>query len=166
MVAARYTWDLKTLERGFSIHFRTQSSQTLGLAAGFLLILFGLVELLTAEEPLVDGIPPLTVGLLLLLITRPILYRRFRRSVCRAPMYGGEVTWTFDSQRAAFASRGSVAEFPWENLYSVTMSPEGFLLYPTRSSFHWIPAKAFATERDLETVRSFIVESGVRRRKA
>ena len=165
MITARYTWDIRTLRKGFAIHRKTQRATKLILLIAIIFIFWGAYDAITSEH-WITGMPPLFFGCLLLFGSRPLAFWQFSRAVRRSPSFRSEMTYTFDPEQIVNSGEGHHSTFTWKKLYSATVSDEGVLLYTNKNLFHWIPAAAFASPSDITTVRSYLEQNGIRIRNA
>lgn len=165
MITARYTWNTETLAKGFAIHRKAQwAAKVAPLSAVAFIAWDGYASYTSGQW--VTGLPLIVVGFLLLFGSRPLAMWQFRRAVRRSRSYGGEMTYTFDSQQIVNSGEGHHATFTWKKLYSATVTREGVLLYTNKNLFHWIPVSAFESPSDLTTVQSYLEENNVPTRNA
>ena len=106
--------------------------------------------------------PLFAFGIVFPLAIRPAIYWQFRRNIKRSPSYGCEMTYTFEPGQVTISGDGFHSTFIWNRLYSATVSPKGILLYPQKIVFHWVPASAFASPGDIDTVNSYLQQNGVK----
>ncbi len=165
MVTARYTWNTETLRAGFAIHRKTQRAAKLIPLMAIAFVAWGAYDSYTSGQ-WITGLPLVVLGLLLLFGSRPLAMWQFSRAVRRSPSYGGEMTYTFDSQQIVNSGEGHHATFTWKKLYSATVTRDGILLYTNKNLFHWIPSAAFESASDMTTVEAYLHENGVRTRNA
>jgi len=166
MIQAHYIWDLTSLDRGIALHLRSNVVARMAPLGALVLVVYAAFEFTTSKLPLVDGLPPLTVGMLLLAGIRPMMRWQFRRAIRRAPTYGCEMNWEFSPERAMISGADSEASFPWKMLHSAVVSADGMLLYPQKNLFHWIPASAFASPEEYAEACAIVEAAGVKVRKA
>jgi hypothetical protein len=61
-----------------------------------------------------------------------------------------EVEWQISPDRLVAKTAVSNAETAWIMIARVLRTPDGFLLYPNDSVFHWLPAHGFRESADME----------------
>jgi hypothetical protein len=77
------------------------------------------------------------------------LARRFRRR----PDRDEEVRWSFGEEEISSRSAHGEGRLRWTALVEAVETPRGFLIYPNREIFLWLPYDGFAGQREVEAFR-------------
>ena len=74
------------------------------------------------------------------------------------PNFGKTIKWTMDE--AGIRGRGDGFEFSqdWSTIYSATITRNGFLVYPQKQMYYWMPSSGFAKGEDLESAEALITQ--------
>ncbi|MEM7394636.1 MAG: YcxB family protein [Verrucomicrobiota bacterium] len=80
----------------------------------------------------------------------------FKRTVRLMPEHGGEIRWTFGEERVLGEADNSNFECQWPALFGSATTPEGFLLYPQKNLFYWIPYTAFSSNEEVEKLAQLL----------
>lgn len=92
------------------------------------------------------------------LIYLGLLLRRFisewtlRRQFPKRPDAGAEVGWDISEDGILATSPHSRTELKWTIFQRVVATPKGIVFMPNRQIFHFLPARAFASPGEMETV--------------
>ncbi len=124
---------------------------------GVVVILFALWQLYgVGSEALIDRLA-LAVGLVLL-FRRWIQGWMFKQRLRQIPGYGEKMHWRLSESGFHQKIQEDEATGKWENLYETVTTPEGFLLYPQKNLFYWIPLEDFASVEDAERLEQILQE--------
>lgn len=75
---------------------------------------------------------------------------RYRQRARNAPGYGLAIKWVFNEEGFQVTSGDSEFKTLWGDRFETFITPDGFLLYPQKGVFIWIPQSGFASTSDLE----------------
>ncbi len=161
-----FTSELKESEllSGVRAHFRTATREKwlLPLSAIVLFIIFGPMAWRDPSDMM--NYPFLLLGVLA--VTLP-LWRipLVKRNIRRMPNFGKTINWTMDE--AGLRGQGEGFEFSqdWSTIYSATITPDGFLVYPQKQMYYWMPSLGFAKREDVETAENLITRHVKRTKK-
>jgi len=154
-ISLRYPWGEEEFVTSNRIHYQRRMKEPGFRFLGYFLLLlvaYGLFAVLA------HGIyPVLAVSLLLTIywyvlrwrIQRGRLLRDFRRKAKAVR----EVQWVIDEDGFRGKTDDGSSEFSWDAVRKVVFSEEGFLLYQYPAIL-FLPRKAFASDEDLEWMRS------------
>ena len=82
----------------------------------------------------------------------------FKRQMAKHPFLNQEMLFYFDVE--GFQNKSVDNRFDakqsWSMVYEAVLTEKGFLLYPQRNLFCWVPETAFATVSEFEETRSLI----------
>lgn len=154
-----FTSQLKESEllRGVRAHFRTATREKwlLPLSGVVLFTIFGRMAWRAPSD--ITNYPFLLLGVLG--VTLP-LWRipLVKRNIRRMPNFGKTINWTMDE--AGLRGRGEGFEFSqdWSTIYSATITRDGFLVYPQKQMYYWMPSLGFAKREDVENAEALITQ--------
>ncbi len=82
----------------------------------------------------------------------------FRRDIRKNPHYGKDIKWTFTEQGYEVFLQGSETKSDWNGFYECFITPDGFLLYPQKRIYYWIPKFGFSCPEEFSFVEGIIKE--------
>ena len=143
------------LMHGMRQHYRTISGQKwlVPLCGIFLIFLFG--GMIIEDPSDTSNYFFCAVGVLTLLIPVwqvPLIKRNIRRM----PNLGKTITWAMDEKTLSGQAEGFEFSQDWSNVYSTTITADGFLVYPQKNLFYWLPSHGFASVEDLQKASGII----------
>lgn len=140
---ASWIFDEATMSRGRYWHwFKTPWLCYLLPTVGIFFIAAS-IYIFTQED---DGIATPWVLLVMgiyLVLRYWIIGIRFRRDIRKNPQFGKEMKWTFMENGFNAHTSRSVIKSDWTGFYQTYVTPDGFLLYPQKGIYYWIPKSAF-----------------------
>ena len=137
-------------------HWKKHGSlQYLWFVAGVLLLLFG--GLGVATEDRVFPIYLLIVGVYCI-SRKKILEYRFRRSMKTSPAIDKEVVWKLSMDGFTQESELGKSDLSWDSVYQSYSTKNGYLVYPQKNMYYWIPRSGFDSEDDFEEVDKILKE--------
>ena len=157
-VTAKWVFDEATMSRGRYWHWR-KSPWIWGMttAVGCILIIPGVLMLLRGT-----GIQPLPLFFIILgmygICRYWIVGIRFRKLIRKNPQFGNTLSMAFSDTGFAGTGKGSEMTSEWSALYETATTPDGFLLYPQKEIFSWVPRSGFASEADARFVADHLQE--------
>ncbi|HOF62322.1 MAG TPA: YcxB family protein [Candidatus Latescibacteria bacterium] len=143
--------------RGVRAHFHTatQEKWLLPLSSIVLFTIFGRKAWRDPSDLknyafLLLGILSVTLPLWRLLLVK--------RNIRRMPNFGKTINWTMDE--TGLRGRGEGFDFSqdWSTIYSATITRDGFLVYPQKQMFYWLPSSGFTKREDVETAEGLITQ--------
>lgn len=131
-----------------------------------LLIFIGIVLLAWILFPS-SSAPPF--GALLLLVLFCIYWLVFDRlnawywgrGFARRPDANVQIEWQFSREEIKSETELGETTIRWKSLLRVVETNDGFLFYPLKNFFHWLPFSAFESPDCVATVREFIREHSI-----
>ncbi len=80
----------------------------------------------------------------------------FRRTLKKHPQFNNTLNWTFNDNGLELQSEHATLKCDW-NLYLKTCTVrDGFLLYPQKRMFNWIPRSGFRSVDDARTLEDIL----------
>lgn len=129
-------------------HWKKHGSlQYLWYVAGALIIFLGL--LLATSENRVFAIYLLVVGIYCI-SRKKILEYRFRKNMKSAPAIDKEIEWKINTDGFSQNSELGSTELAWCSVYQSYTTKNGFLLYPQKNIYFWLPRTGFKSDKDYE----------------
>ncbi len=61
--------------------------------------------------------------------------------------------WTFTDESLSSEGEGFSYSLAWKKVFKFLDSPKGFLIYPQKLVYYWIPFGGFANESEIDYVR-------------
>jgi hypothetical protein len=160
-VKAQFEWTSEQMSEGLRVHLRNNSgalkaNQRLNQIVGGILVCFGVATLFRGIATIGRAFPMvvLTILLGLCLIFRDrlfvwILKLTFRKN----PNKDVLVSWTFSPETISSEGEGFNFTMSWSKVFTFVDSPRGFLIYPQKQVFHWIPFSGFQNESEVDCIR-------------
>lgn len=125
------------------------------------MVVLGLASWLFTHKFLTSALPNIVLGLSLFCLgplTAWVVRRRFKDNPCN----GVEVTWAFNAEEFNSTGEGFNQMQSWKKVYEFLDTPAGFLIYPQKNLYYWIPFSGFSTHQEFENVRA-IAKANVNR---
>ncbi|MGL5832651.1 MAG: YcxB family protein [Waterburya sp.] len=159
----KYPWNTQEAILGAKYHLKNSLTQkiinTIYLILAIFHILFGLYSLLSLGD--LGGISSIIWGLIFIFFSK-LNFILFARNIKRLNYKNKEIEW--EISRDKIVSRIinlSESTYSWELIQGVLDTPKGFLLYPQKNIFHWLPKQAFTKEEDI-ALFAFIAQNKVK----
>jgi hypothetical protein len=167
---AKYRWTRTELQKAMLHHRRLMLRRGILLFAqifSVILLLFIAVILIawlfldsTSSPPWASLL--FLSGFCIYWLAHDKLYSRLAvRGFEKRPDAGTEVKWKFTVSSIILQTELVKAQSSWKGFMKVAETDDGFLFYPVRNVFQWIPASAFESNDCVELVRRFIRENGI-----
>ena len=83
------------------------------------------------------------------------------RGFSKRPDANVQVEWEFSREKIRSRTELGEATIDWKSFLRVVESKEGFLFYPLKNFFHWLPFSAFDSADCIARVREFVKENNV-----
>lgn len=85
-----------------------------------------------------------------LLLARPFLRKRyFLAQLRKSPLHGKEITFTIEEHGIKTQTEISEGTIKWSALSLTITTPDGFLLYPQKNLFSWLPNGDFGSQEEV-----------------
>lgn len=85
-----------------------------------------------------------------LFLARPFLRKRyFSSQLKKSPIHGKEITFTLQEKAITTQTDVSEGTIQWSAFYLTSTTPDGFLLYPQKNLFSWLPNESFGSESEV-----------------
>jgi hypothetical protein len=163
----KHPWKVEELITGAKYHFKTSLARKIVNIIYFIVatynILFGLYGLLIISSP--GAIFSIFLGLLFLFL---FLFRNkltvffFAQNIKKENCENREVEWEISQDKIVYRIINlAESTFSWELIQGVLDTPKGFLLYPQKNTFYWLPKAAFEKEEDI-ALFAFIAQEKVK----
>jgi hypothetical protein len=163
----KHSWKAEELIKGAKYHFKSSLPRKIVSIIYFILatcyILFGLYGLLIISSS--GSMFSIFLGLLFLFL---FLFRNklnmffFAKNVKKLNYENKEVQWEINRDKVIYRIINlAESTFSWELIQGVLDTPEGFLLYPQKNTFYWLPKAAFEKEEDIALL-AFIAQEKVK----
>jgi len=152
-IRAHYNFCYEVLKDGVKLHCRHGSRLSRFVPhAGATLILLPFVAAFFGKRPFLAAFPFTFLGLVLLLIG-PFSLWIFRRQFRLNPNKNVEINWTFTDDGLGSEGEGFNSNMDWRKVFRFVDTDKGFLIYPQKRLFFWIPFAGFAGPNEIESVR-------------
>jgi YcxB-like protein len=166
---AKYRWTREELVKAMQHHQRLKIRRgvllTMKIFSAVLLIFVGLVTAAWFLLPSTSS-PPFWALLVLALfslywLTFDKLNRWYwSRGFSKRPDANVEIEWQFFSDQITMRTDLGTATVTWQGFFKVVETTEGFLFYPLKKLFHWLPFTAFESPECIAKVRQLIGDNG------
>jgi|MDTC01.3.fsa_nt_gb hypothetical protein len=80
----------------------------------------------------------------------------FRRSVRKMPIYKKTGVWTFTKGRVHIDLAGKISKVNMGKLDHISITPDGWLFYPKKNVYYWLPVNAFNSTEEREVAKAMI----------
>ncbi len=81
---------------------------------------------------------------------------KFANSVKKMPSFGKKVVWSFSENEFQVKSDLSDSKILYSALFKTVITPAGFLLYPQKEIYHWVPKSCFSDTAAFDKVKEFL----------
>jgi YcxB-like protein len=154
-VRAQYNFCYEVLKEGVKLHRRHGMKLSRFVPqVGTILIVLSLISAFFGQGVFLAVLPWGFVGVLLLAIG-PLILWNFRRQFRLNPNKNVEIIWTFTDENLGSQGEGFLNNMAWRKVFRFVDTDRGFLIYPQKSLFFWIPFAGFQGPSDIEAVRGF-----------
>jgi len=150
-VEARYRFSADELIRGLKAHARGPEILKFLPYLGWLMILG--FFFMWSKQDFMSAAPLALIGIFFAL-TKTITYAGVRRRFRTNPQKDVEISWAFSSDRISSSGEGFDQSFAWNKVFKFVEARDGFLIYPQKRIFYWIPFSGFKGEFEIECVRN------------
>ena len=82
------------------------------------------------------------------------------RGFSKRPDANIEIDWQFSDTEITMQSTLGTANVGWKSFFKIVETKDGFLFYPLKQLFHWLPFAAFESPDCIAKVRRLIAENG------
>jgi hypothetical protein len=161
----KYIWKAQESITGAKYHSKNsvvpKIMNTIYLVIAIYFILVGLYGLLVFDD--LGAISTIVLGLFYIFLSKLNLNLiLFARNIKRLNYENKEVEWEISKDKIVYRMINlTESTYSWEFIKSVLDTPKGFLLYPQKNTFYWLPKKAFTKEEDI-AVFAFIAQDKVK----
>lgn len=167
---ARYRWTRQELTRAMLHHQRRKLRAGVVLFAkivsAILLIFIGIVLLAWMLLPSTSAPPFWAILILVLVSVYCLMFDKVNvwswgRGFAARPDADLEIEWEFSREEIRSQTELGKASVNWRSFLTVVETSDGFLFYPLKNFFHWIPFSAFESDDCIERVRRFVKENDI-----
>ena len=144
--SASSKFDIRTMSRGRYWHWRTNPVwwiifPSMGIAS----ILFGLYSFPRAHG---RPYPVILIVAGVYFVSRYwISWFQFRQALKKHPGYNSLLNWTFNEDGVELVSEHAHLKSNWNAYLKTYTVSDGFLLYPQKGIFNWIPRSGFESDQ-------------------
>lgn len=166
---AKYRWTreelLKAMRHHHRIRFRLAFIVIMKVCAAALLVLIGIAIGAWFVAP-PTSLPPFWAMLALAVVSLYWLFNEkinawnWSRGFSKRPDANSEIDWEFSDENIAIKSALVTATVAWKSFFKVVETNDGFLFYPVKNIFYWLPLSAFESSECVAKVRQLIAENG------
>jgi hypothetical protein len=148
----KHLWQIDDLVQAYKYHKKSSKyfwlSRFIIFGLGIVNLLFGIISLFSGDPNMFNGFQ-LAIGLIL--IMSEIISNASYRYRCKKLNYAGrQVEWEVMKDKITHRMLNlSESTFTWELIIGVLDTPKGFLLYPQRNLFYFIPKSGFQQQEDI-----------------
>ena len=82
------------------------------------------------------------------------------RGFAKRPDANIEIEWQFSEEEICLQTELGKATVTWKSFFKVAETSDGFLFYPLKKLFHWLPFSAFESPECIDKVRELILQNG------
>ncbi|MGL5075961.1 MAG: YcxB family protein [Waterburya sp.] len=147
----KYLWKTKDVVKGYNYH---RKSSTLHRTLTIIYLIFGTYNLVFGLYRLIftlnfSFLLSIAFGLFFLFYNRITVFF-FVRNFEKLNYENKQVEWEISKTKIVSRIINlSESTFNWDFIQGILDTPTGFLLYPQKNLFHWLPKRGFANEEDI-----------------
>ena len=154
-ISATSKFDIETMSRGRYWFWRTNThwwiiSLVLG-TGGILLGLYLFIKVPNSPAPVV-----VILAGLYFILRYWITGLQFRRALKKHPQFNDTLNWVFNEEGLKLETEHSSLSADWKLYLKTYTVPDGFLLYPQKRAFNWIPRSAFRSDEDVRVLAEIL----------
>jgi len=147
----KYSWKTEDIVTGYKYHrkstFIYRFLAIVYLFIGIFNVIWGLYRLLIYSDS--SSWVSIIFGLFFLFINRINLFF-FAQNFKKLNYENKQVEWEISKDKIVHRMINlSESTFQWDLIQGVSDTPEGFLLYPQKNLFYWLPKSTFNSEEDI-----------------
>jgi hypothetical protein len=166
---AKFRWTREELIRAMQQHQRLRIRAGVVLImkifAGVLLLFIGLLLLAWLFLPSTSHPPIVAIVILVVFssywLTFDLLNTWYwARGFNKRPDANIEIAWRFSDTEITMQTALGTATVSWKSFFKIAETSDGFLFYPLKKLFHWLPFTAFESSECIAKVRRLIAENG------
>ena len=166
---AKFLFTREELKRAMRHHYEFKLRRIhllMRIFAVLLLVFIGLVLVAWLTLPSTSA-PPFWAFFLLAVFSLYLLFMiRFNtwnstRAFEKRPDANSEIEWEFSGEEIKTRSALGEGTIVWKYFSRVIEVRDGFLFYPIRNLFHWVPFSAFNNPSCVEIIRGYLIENGI-----
>jgi YcxB-like protein len=166
---ANFRWTREELVRAMQYHQRvTIRRGVVLLMKVFSAVLLLLISLLLVAGVLLPGTSAPPVWAVIVLAAFSLYWLTFdivnawywSLGFNKRPDANIEINWRFSDAEITMQSSLGTATVGWNSFFRIVETSDGFLFYPLKKLFHWLPFAAFESADCIAKVRRLIVEKG------
>lgn len=147
-IALKTRYQAAVYSRAFYWHWRQSISSYFFLVAGVAFVALAMLQYALPEPSHFWKIYGFCFGGLIL--ARPVLRKRYFLSQLRkSPIHGKEICFTIAESGITTKTEVSEGTLKWSALHLTITTPDGFLLYPQKNLFSWLPNGDFGSEEEV-----------------
>lgn len=166
---AKFRWTREELVRAMQHHQRLKLRRgvvlTMKIFSAILLLFIGLLLVAWIFLPSTSP-PPLLV--VIILVTFSLYWLTFdlvnawywSRGFSKRPDANIEIDWRFSDAEITMQTPLGTSTVAWKSFFKIVETRDGFLFYPLKNLFHWLPFAAFESPECIVKVRRLIAEKG------
>jgi hypothetical protein len=167
---AKYRWTREELRRAMLHHQRVKLRRgVLLIMKGFsalLLTFIGIILFAWILLPSTSAPPFWALLLLALFCIYWLIFDRLNiwywgRGFAKRPDANIQVEWQFSQKTIKLETELGEATIQWKSFMRVVETSEGFLFYPLKNFFYWLPFPAFESPDCIEKVRKLLRENNI-----
>lgn len=147
----KYPWKTEDMVTGYKYHRKSANVyrilEIVYIVIGISNIIFGLYGVFVNSDS--GSWTSIIFGIFFLFINRINLFF-FARNFKKLNYENKQVEWEISKDQIVHRMINlSESRFQWALIQGVSDTPEGFLLYPQKNMFYWLPKSEFKNEEDI-----------------
>ena len=166
---AKFRWTREEYIRAMQEHQRQKLRRpillTIQIFSAILLLVVVAIVLASVFLPSTSRPPILGVIILVLFSLYWLTFERFNpwywsRGFSKRPDANIEIEWHFSKTGITMQSSLGTGNVTWNSFVKIVETRDGFLFYPLKKLFHWLPFAAFESPECIAQVRLLIAANG------
>ncbi|EDY80438.1 hypothetical protein VDG1235_52 [Verrucomicrobiia bacterium DG1235] len=90
------------------------------------------------------------------ILRKKFLEYRFRKSMGTSPAINKQMVWRFKEDGFTQESELGNSKLKWSSVFQSYSTPIGFLIYPQKNLYYWIPRSGFSSHEDYDEVAKLL----------
>jgi hypothetical protein len=165
-IKAQYLWSADEVTRGLKAHLRYNSGPLKFVRyLGGIMIFCALFAMIWNKDTFLSIFPALLLGIFFLVINQ-ITCWQVRRKFQKNPNKDSQILWSFSPENLHSEGDGFNFEMAWRKVFQFVDTPSGFLIYPQKQIYHWVPFTGFKNDSEIDCVRQIAKSQAISYKKA
>jgi|GEM_PF-6497262 len=151
-VRAQYVATTEELAKGVNAHIRQNFAFKFMRYLGGIMAFCAVFAMIWNKDTFLSVFPMLLLGLFFF-FTKQVILWQFRRRFQKYPNKDSQISWSFTQDDLHSQGDGFNFDLAWRKVFQFVDSSDGFLIYPQKQLYYWVPFTAFPNNSEIDCVR-------------